>query len=174
MSSSDDSYRETNEPPPVFHTEYCKVAEVYYRLDGDDAGLAEALGTDIRTLREWKDNHPEFAAACELGKSSMNDCVDRSVFLRAIGYEYTAEQPMSYKGIGFVVPYRKHVPPDVRLAKFWRWKHAARIPPEAAAESVFAKAYKELTARKTEMARRHEFVACNEARPAADGGQDEP
>jgi hypothetical protein len=163
MSSSNESHRETDEAPrkAAYRSEYCKVAEVYYRLDGSDAGLAEALGTDVEMLREWEATHPEFAAACELGKSSMNDCVDRSVFRRAIGYGYTAEQPMSYKGIGFVVPYHKHVPPDVRLAKFWlmnrksaRWKHAARIPPEAAAESPFAKAYKELTAQKTESATR--------------------
>jgi hypothetical protein len=54
-------------------------------------------------------------SALAAGKAEADGRVERSLYMRAVGYSYDAEKIFCDKnGNVTKVPYREHVPPDVR------------------------------------------------------------
>ena len=51
-------------------------------------------------------------SALKVGKGKPDDRVERSLYLRAVGYTYDAVKIAVFRGRSIVVPYREHVPPD--------------------------------------------------------------
>jgi hypothetical protein len=56
----------------------------------------------------------------EVGKEEADARVERSLYMRAVGYSYDAEKIFCDKnGKVTRVPYREHLPPDVTAQIFW-------------------------------------------------------
>ncbi|MEG3147743.1 hypothetical protein U1839_24095 [Sphingomonas sp. RT2P30] len=87
----------------------------------------------MRTFYRWCLLHDDFTAAVRVGKDAADDRVERSLYQRAVGYDYVAEKVVTARGgAPIVMPFMVHVPADVRAALHWlairRPKSWARTP----------------------------------------------
>ena len=79
-----------------------------------DIEVADILGIGLATLYRWKLEHPGFSRVFKLGKAEADDRVERSLYSRAIGYDYIAEKPAMTRRGQKTMRYRQHIPPDLR------------------------------------------------------------
>jgi len=105
--------------PSAYKPEYAKQTEKLCFLGATDADLADFFAVTIRTIDNWKARYPEFAQALKPGKNEADDRVERSLYQRALGYEYDAVKVFNDKGKAMLVEYREKVPPDTTAAQFW-------------------------------------------------------
>ena len=120
-----------------------RLAKAYAMAGLTDAQMAEELGIALATLKNWKNDFPEFMAALTEGKEGPDGRVEDSLFRRAIGYSLEVEKPMVVSDgaqVGShveVVKYREKVPPNVTAQIFWlknrrpdRWRDKQDIQVE--------------------------------------------
>lgn len=81
--------------------------------------LALAFQVDEDTIREWISTHQDFAAGCKYGMNFADDTVERSLYQRAVGYEYRDVKIFRYKGQVIYAPYTKYMPASVQACIFW-------------------------------------------------------
>lgn len=87
--------------------------------------IADAMGISKRTILRWAKDHESFGKALAEGKGVSDAKVIRSLYQRAVGYEYTEEKrivKINEEGNETVVKKettKKHVPPDVAAQCFW-------------------------------------------------------
>jgi len=106
--------------PSPYKPEFARIAQRLCRNGATDIEVADILGISVRTFYRWCLLHEEFTAAVRVGKDAADDRVERALYQRAVGYDYTAEKIVTPKGGGPVVmPYMMHVPADVRAAMHW-------------------------------------------------------
>lgn len=98
---------------------YAKLAERACLIGFTDAELADLLGVSETTIRDWKLKHEDFLAALKAAKSHADDRVERSLFMRAIGYEQVVEKPMVVDKQVQIVQYREKVQPSTTAQIFW-------------------------------------------------------
>jgi hypothetical protein len=116
--------------------EFPRAARQLCRLGATDADLADWFAVDINTIKNWSCFFARFGAALRVGKGEADDRVERSLWMRAVGYTHDAvkiflidettatirdgavvEQVTVKKPL--VVPYREHVPPEVTACRLW-------------------------------------------------------
>jgi hypothetical protein len=119
--------------PSKYKPEYAVTAAKLCELGATDEDIAEAFNVTLRSIYRWKADYPEFCHALKVGKGKPDDRVERSLYLRAVGYSYDASKIAVYRGRPVIVPYREHVPPDTTAAIFWlknrradEWREVAR------------------------------------------------
>jgi hypothetical protein len=106
--------------PSPYKPDFARIAERLCRNGATDIEVADILGISVRTFYRWCLLHDEFTAAVRTGKDTADDRVERALYQRAVGYDYTAEKIVTPKGGGPVaIPYMMHVPADVRAAMHW-------------------------------------------------------
>jgi hypothetical protein len=105
--------------PSSYRPEYAAQAKKLCELGATDAELADFFEVSIFTIREWKAKHPKFSVALKVGKDEPDENVVRSLYQRARGYSFDAEEIFVKDGEVTRVPVRKHVPPDVTACIFW-------------------------------------------------------
>lgn len=76
--------------PARYKTEFDELAKNYCLLGAKDDDIARFFGVTDRTLRNWKNEHPSFAEACEHGKAYADALVARSLYNKALGGDTTA------------------------------------------------------------------------------------
>src|SRR6516165_12329800 len=59
-----------------------------------DIEVADMLGIGLATLYRWKLENPAFSRVFKLGKAEADNRVERSLYSRAVGYDYLAEKPV--------------------------------------------------------------------------------
>jgi hypothetical protein len=98
-----------------------------------DIEIADMLGIGLATLYRWKAEHPAFSRVFKLGKAEADDRVERSLYSRAIGYDYIAEKATMTRHGQKTMRYRQHIPPDTAAAVWYlknrrpdRWRDAHR------------------------------------------------
>jgi hypothetical protein len=98
-----------------------------------DIEVADMLGIGLSTLYRWKLDHPAFARVFKLGKAAADDRVERSLYSRAIGYDYIAEKATMTRHGQKTMRYRQHIPPDTAAAVWYlknrrpdRWRDSFR------------------------------------------------
>jgi hypothetical protein len=98
-----------------------------------DMEIAKMLGIGLATLYRWKAEHPAFSRVFKLGKADADDRVERSLYNRAVGYDYIAEKPVMTRHGQQTMQYRAHVPPDTAAAVWYlknrrpdRWRDSFR------------------------------------------------
>jgi hypothetical protein len=98
-----------------------------------DIEIADILGIGLATLYRWKLEYPAFARVFKLGKAAADDRVERSLYSRAIGYDYIAEKATMTRHGQKTMRYRQHIPPDTAAAVWYlknrrpdRWRDAHR------------------------------------------------
>jgi hypothetical protein len=90
-------------------------------LGATDRDLAFAFNVNISTIEKWRAKHPSFGGALKLGKKEADQRVERSLYQRAVGYNYDAVKIFMPAGATkpIYAPYVEHVPPDVTAGIFW-------------------------------------------------------
>jgi hypothetical protein len=98
-----------------------------------DLEVADVLGIGLATLYRWKLDYPAFARVFKLGKAAADDRVERSLYSRAIGYDYIAEKATMTRHGPKTMRYRAHIPPDTAAAVWYlknrrpdRWRDSFR------------------------------------------------
>src|SRR6516162_4680655 len=98
-----------------------------------DIEVADMLGIGLATLYRWKLEHPGFSRVFKLGKAEADDRVERSLYSRAIGYDYIAEKAAMTRHGQKTMRYRQHIPPDTAAAVWYlknrrpdRWRDSFR------------------------------------------------
>src|SRR6516164_743550 len=84
-----------------------------------DNEIANLLGIGLATLYRWKIDYPAFARVFKLGKAAADDRVERSLYSRAIGYDYIAEKATMTRHGQKTMRYRQHIPPDTAAAVWY-------------------------------------------------------
>lgn len=105
--------------PSAYRPEFAKQAAKLCFLGATDADLADFFEVTTRTIDNWKSRHEAFSAALKPGKSESDDRVERSLYQKAIGYEYDTVKIFNANGSPLIVPYREKVAPDTTAAMFW-------------------------------------------------------
>lgn len=103
----------------AYKKEYAKEAKKLSEWGLTDAQMAEFFGVSIVTFNAWKGRHPEFLKSLRVGKETADNQVERSLYARAVGYDYPEDKIFNHNGEPLVVPTVKHVPPDPGAAKLW-------------------------------------------------------
>ncbi|HBA32969.1 MAG TPA: terminase [Gammaproteobacteria bacterium] len=107
--------------PSAFRKEMVKQAEKLCALGATDQEMADFFDVDVRTFYRWKNANEDFCQALKVGKQAADERVERSLYMKAIGYEQDetkifmpagAEQPV-------YAPYRAKIAPDTTACIFW-------------------------------------------------------
>lgn len=105
--------------PTLYKPEYAKVAAAMCKLGATTPELATEFGVAVSTVELWAVKHPEFSGALKAGKAVADARVEKSLYLRACGYECD-EVDIRTVGTKIVkTPIRKRYPPDVVACIFW-------------------------------------------------------
>ena len=102
-----------------YKPDFANRAAVACQVGLTDHELAIVFGVSRQTIMTWRHQHPEFAEAMKSGKSLADDRVELSLYHRAVGYSFEAEEVFQYKGKIIRAKVVKHVPPDVTATIFW-------------------------------------------------------
>lgn len=115
--------------PSDYRPEFAEQAEKLCRLGATNEEVATFFGVSPPTIHAWMHKHPEFEEAMRLGKEPANERVKRSLFARAVGYDYTETTAVKVKTWDAdagkyvdeirVVEIRKHEPPDTGAMAFF-------------------------------------------------------
>lgn len=110
--------------PTEYEPEYAVQAEKLCLLGATDSEIAEFFNVSVRTIHRWKLEHEEFCHSIKSGKEKADERVERSLYQKATGYDYTEEQAIKikveqHKEEVEVVQVNKHAPADTTAAIFW-------------------------------------------------------
>ncbi|WP_157215146.1 hypothetical protein [Flavisphingomonas formosensis] len=140
-----------------------------------DKDLAAAFGVSFQTIRAWKQQHPDFAAACRLPPDAADEAVERALFRKATGYDRETERVFLKDGTLVRTTVTEHVPSCDKAATLWlrvrrpdRWDS----PPSAIQDPAGALALTEEALRDIEEAAYEAMCAAQEGGPEMDGDDD--
>lgn len=102
-----------------YKSEYAEQARKLCKLGATDMELAEFFDVALRTIYNWAGTNGNFAAALKIGKDEADDRVERSLFLKAVGYSHPDVHISNYQGAITATPITKHHPPDTVACIFW-------------------------------------------------------
>lgn len=110
--------------PSSYRVEFCQAVQERAEILAEgatDTAIADALGVDVRTIYRWRDEHEDFAAACEAVKERANHRVEASLFKRGIGYSHPAVKIFMPAGAPAPIyaDYTEHYPPETAAASLW-------------------------------------------------------
>lgn len=110
--------------PSLYRPEFADQARKLCALGATDANLADFFEVSIATIRNWMTQHADFLDAIKEAKKVADELVERSLYMRARGYEYDDIDIRTVavgKGISEIVitPIRRHVAPDPTSMIFW-------------------------------------------------------
>jgi len=110
--------------PSNYDPAYAEQAAKLCNLGATDDELADFFQVHRATIYRWKHDHQEFCDAIKSGKEVADDRVERSLYQKATGYDFTEEQAVKLKSDQYkeeveVVEVRKHIPADTTAAIFW-------------------------------------------------------
>lgn len=88
-------------------------------MGATDMDLAEFFGVARRTILRWQVQHQGFCHSLKAGKTELDERVERSLYHRAVGYTFEAEEVFQFQGEIVRAKVEKHVPPDTTSMIFW-------------------------------------------------------
>jgi hypothetical protein len=78
--------------PSVFQIEFVAQAQKLCELGATDQEIADFFGVSRQTIYRWSHDNSEFCYALKVGKESIDDRVERSMYHKAVGYTHEAEK----------------------------------------------------------------------------------
>ena len=135
--------------PTTYRPEYAEQARKLCRNGATDREIADILGICVRTFYRWRAEHDEFAEGLKVGKEFADDRVERALYERACGYEYSDVKIFHPAGAKepVIVPITVHVPADVGAAKQWLATRRPPAPPEPPENTSFVERFRKAMAR---------------------------
>lgn len=107
----------------LYREEYANQAFKLCLLGATDEELANFFNVVVKTIYNWKDEHPAFLQATIDGKEKADAEVAHSLYRSATGHEVTAEKIVKVKdeqGERFeAMRYKQYVPADPSAAFKW-------------------------------------------------------
>jgi hypothetical protein len=127
--------------PTKYKSTYIKQAAALAKLGATEFEIAQCLGVADSTLRLWMNTHPKFSAAIKLGKRPPNRRTERSLYHRANGYTYEAEEIFLVdKTVETPHPSDPKAPPTItRTKEVLRVPVIKHVPPDTGAIAFFLK-----------------------------------
>jgi len=114
--------------PTDYRDEYAEQARKLCILGATDIQIADFFGVAESTFYLWKHTHPEFSESLKIGKEAPDNNVVRSLYRKAVGYEFESEKVFCTKDGNIVrADIRVVVPPSDTACIFWLKN---RIPSE--------------------------------------------
>lgn len=105
--------------PSDYRPEYAEQAEKLCQLGATDLQMADFFEVSESTFHLWKHTHPEFSESIKLAKEIADKNVERSLYRKALGYEFESEKVFCNEGSVTRVPIREFVPPSDTAMIFW-------------------------------------------------------
>jgi len=105
--------------PSEYNDAFAEQARQMYEHGATDAEVADFFSVSVRTIQRWAHKYPLFCLSLKAGKVAADDRVERSLFHKANGYTYEAEEVFQYQGQIVRAKVVKHVPPDSTAMIFW-------------------------------------------------------
>lgn len=107
--------------PPAYKDVFAEQVVTLAKLGATDMEVADFFKVDVRTIYRWKHDHPAFCQALRVGKEEADERVERSLYLKAIGYEQDEVKIFMPAGADGPVyaPFRAKIAPDTTAAIFW-------------------------------------------------------
>lgn len=106
--------------PTDYRHEFVEKAAGMWLAGATDLEVADELEVSVATLYNWRAKYPEFLAATRYGKDQADERVERSLYQRAVGFEYPAVKiSFDKEGNPLFAQYREFYPPDTVAAKHW-------------------------------------------------------
>lgn len=105
--------------PTKYLPEYARIACEMCKRGATNADLADAFGVTISTIYLWQSTHQDFSDAIKAGKDLVDDYVERSLYLQAVGYSHDEDDIRVVDGQIVITPTRKQIPPNPTAAIFW-------------------------------------------------------
>lgn len=102
-----------------YRPEYADRAALACQLGLTDYEIGIVFGVCNKTIMRWRHEHPGFAEALRTGKLMADERVERSLYHKAIGYTYEAEELFQYEGEIIRAKVTKHEPPNTTAMVFW-------------------------------------------------------
>jgi len=102
-----------------YNLEFVEQAKKLAKLGATDADVADFFEVDVRTIYRWKIEHPLFCQALKSGKAQADRNVEKSLYLRAMGYAHDTTEIFCYEGEPVRVDVIKQYPPDTTACIFW-------------------------------------------------------
>lgn len=105
--------------PTEYRPEYVEQAEKLSLLGATDMQMADFFGVAESTFHLWKLTHPEFSESIKLAKENADKNVERSLYRKALGYEFESEKIFCSEGQVIRAKTREIVPPSDTAMIFW-------------------------------------------------------
>lgn len=110
--------------PTDYKPEYAEQAAKLCALGATDDEMADFFNVHRSTIYRWKLDHEDFCDAIKAAKDIADERVERSLYQKATGYNYTEQQAIKIKLEQHreeveVVEVEKHAPADTTAAIFW-------------------------------------------------------
>ena len=105
--------------PSEYQADYIDQAEKLSLMGATDMQMADFFGVSERTFNTWKHVHPEFLQSIKDAKEIADSNVERSLYRKAMGYEFESEKVFCQEGEIIRTPIREIVPPSDTACIFW-------------------------------------------------------
>jgi transposase-like protein len=107
--------------PTKYEPAFCEQAYKLCLLGATDEEIARFFNVEVKTLFNWREQHPEFLQATTDGKQSADANVASRLYQRAMGYSHEAVKIFMPAGADEPVyaPYTEHYAPDTQAASLW-------------------------------------------------------
>jgi hypothetical protein len=105
--------------PTGYRKEFVEQVTKICELGATIMEVANFFKVSHETIRRWRLQYPEFNAALKTGTYSADDRTQMSLYHRANGYTFEAEELFIHKGKVIRAKVLKHVPPDTTAMIFW-------------------------------------------------------
>lgn len=105
--------------PTKYKPEFARFAQKMTKLGATDIEIADALEINVATLYRWSASNKQFCESLKLGKAESDKRVERSLYVRATGYEHDEVDIRVVGGLIVETPIRKYYPPDATSCIFW-------------------------------------------------------
>lgn len=142
--------------PTDYKEEYAEQAKKLCQLGAVDPELADFFNVHPATIHRWKHAHPEFCESLKVGKEIADDRVERSLYQKAVGYDYVEEEAHKikleqHKETVEIVEVTRHNPADTNAIKFWlinrrrdNWRERSELDHTTKGKEMFAFNIREL------------------------------
>lgn len=89
-------------------------------LGATDKDLATLFDVSVRTINQWKKEHPSFKNAMNRGKIVADANVADSLYNRAVGVSVELQKAFVDKyGVEHKITVKEEIPGDVNAQRFW-------------------------------------------------------
>src|ERR1700748_1583483 len=105
--------------PRLYSPKFAGIAYGMAKFGATDFDICQRLGISVETLHQWSADYPDFSEALKVGKKPADERVKRSLYHRAVGYDYVEEEIRIVGDRVVRMPVVRHMPPSETAMKMW-------------------------------------------------------